>query len=242
MPSSKAHYDDLRRLTPVSWLASLKVTLTTPDSRPVPLPPPMILSRNVRTRGPAAKQPADRDTAVDMTSYRAALSFGSVPPGDYILKAQIAGLTSAFPFAVRTGSEAQFRDHYLRIHAGRTADYATFRRLQLERLDRDPARLDALYDLIDRALVNGSLAETTGYFDRAITAANLALQKATDPNSKAHIQNGIFDLRQVRSALPEYFSKRNVWTLTRDMKDGHYSIRDRASGTVVRDFKARRDR
>lgn len=242
LPSSKAHYDELRRLNASSWLEAVKLTLATADGRKTALPSPRIISSSARRRGPGAERAVDRDTSVDMSAYRAALGFGSIPPGDYVLTATVQGLNSTFPFAVRTGSEREFRDHYLRLKATRTSDYSSFRRLQLERRKANPARLDALYALIDRALVNGTLTETTSYFERAIAAANLDLQKTSDPVAMARIESGLAELRAVKSVLPEYFGKRDVWMMTRDVKDGHYSIRQRASGAVVRDFKGQKAR
>jgi hypothetical protein len=166
LPSTRAHYDDLRKLTDRNWLEAVSWSLVTTDGAEVALPTPAVLSTSARQRGPAAVRDGDRDTAVPMTTYRARVAFGSIPAGDYILRASVRGLSSSFRFVVRTGSEPGLQDHYLRLKALRTRDYAEFRRLQLERLERNPARLDALYDLIDRALVHGTLEETRSYFDR----------------------------------------------------------------------------
>lgn len=238
-PSSKAHDSELRNLQDKSWLDSVQWQLQAADGRPTELPSPVILAKSVRSRGPSAARPADRDTTVPMTTYHAGLAFGSIPPGDYVLQASIGGLSSRFPFVVRTGSEEGFTDHYLRLKAMRTRDYATFRRLQLTRLESNPARLDALYDLIDRALVQGTLAETNSYFDRAIAAAEAGVSSIAEPARKRNVQEGVAQLRAVQRTLPDYYQNRGRWVMARDTKDGHYSIRSRASGDVIRDFPLR---
>jgi hypothetical protein len=138
--------------------------------------------------------------------YRA-WRFGFVPAGDYVLRASVRGLASSFSFVVRTGAEPALRDHYLRLKAQRTRDYASFRRLQLERLERDPKRVDALYGLIDRALVEGSLAETQSYFDRVIAAAeaygNTVAAQADKANARERQKNSA---RLDLNAIPEQSS------------------------------------
>jgi len=239
LPSSRAHHAELKALRRDTWLEAVDWTLRTSDGRPVALLPPAVLSNKVRERGPVAPNPAERDTSVPMTTYRAFLGFGTIPPGDYVLEGSVAGLKARFSFVVRTGSETEFRDDYLRLKAKRARDYDTFRRLQLERLERDPARLDALYDLIDRALVSGTLTETSSYFERAITAAERGRTVTSDLALKRKIDDGVRQLRAVQRMLPEFYHKRGAWVITRDVNDGHYSLRDRGSGAVIRDFRAR---
>jgi hypothetical protein len=238
LPSTRAHHAELQKLTQEGWLDSLKWSLVTADGREIALPRPVTLTSSVRQRGPDAVNMADRDAAVPTTTYRARLSFGSVPADDYVLHASAAGLTSRFSFVVRTGNELYLRDHYLRLKAVRTRDYAEFRKLELERLERNPARIDALYDLIDRALVEGTVEETRSYFDRAIAAAENARRTSQEPTRTKQIDSGIRQLRAARTALPQYYANKASWSMSRDTKSGHYAIRDRRSGAVVRDFAA----
>lgn len=239
LPSSRAHQAELEALQEDTWLEAVDWHLKTADGRPIALPPPALLSNKVRLRGPAAVSAANRDTAVPMTTYHAVFGFGAISPGDYVLEGSVGGLKARFSFIVRTGSETEFRDDYLRLKAKRTRDYDAFRRLQLERLERNPARLDALYDLIDQALVRGTLAETLSYFERAITAAEGDRTATSDLALKKKIDDGVRQLRAVQRALPEFYQKRGSWVIARDVKDGHYSVRDRVSGAVIRDFAIR---
>lgn len=236
LPSTRAHHAELQKLNELTWLDAVAWSLTTTDGQQVALPHPAILSRTVRRRGPDAVREVDRDTVVPMTTYRARLAFGSIPPGDYVLKASVRGLTSSFPFVARTGDEPGLRDHYLRLKAMRTRDYATFRRLQLERLERNPAQTDALYNLIDRALVQGTLGETQSFFERAIAAVTEYRRTSDDPTRNKQIDARIRELRATRNALPQYFANRAAWTMARDTKSGHYVIRDRRNKAVIRDF------
>jgi len=239
LPSTRAHYAELRQLDERNWLDAVSWILTYADGREATLPHPVVLSKTVRQRGPDASREVDRDVSVPMSSYRARLAFGALSPGDYVLKASLRGLTSSFSLAVRTGDEPGLRDHYLRLKAMRTQDYAAFRSLQLQRFERNPARVDALYDLIDRALVQGTLLETRSYFERVIAAAEEAMLGIRDPDDRARARRGVAQLRAVRETLPEYYRNRSSWELSRNMKDGHYSIRDRRSGLVIRDFAER---
>lgn len=237
LPSTRAHYDDLRMLTGRDWFDALSWSLERSDGSEVDLPVAKVLSRSARQRGPAADRAADRDTAVPMTTYRARVDFGHVPVGDYTLSAAVRGLSSTFRFAVRTGSEPGLQDHYLRLKALRTRDYGEFRRLQLMRLRRNPTRLDALYDLIDRALVQGTLEECKAYFDRAIAAAEQRRQPISDPTVRAEADAAIGQLREVQRTLPEVFANRTGWVMARDTRDGHFSMRNRATGAVIREFR-----
>lgn len=236
LPSTRAHLDELRKLTDRTWLDAVAWSLFTADGAEVALPRPAVLTKVTRQRGPAAARPVDRDTSVPMTTYRARLGFGAIPSGDYVLQARVRGLSCNFTFVVRAGNEPGLRDHYLRLKAMRTRDYAEFRRLQLERLEHNPARVDALYDLIDRALVHGTLAETRSYFDRAIASAQRYRQSISNSNTIHKTDAVLRQLRDVQRTLPDYFANREKWTMTRDVRDGHYSIRNRATGAVIRDF------
>ena len=238
LPSTRTHYTELQKLTQEDWLDSLKWSLVTAEGREIALPRPVTLTSSTRRRGPDASSTADRDAAVPTTTYRARLSFGSVPAGDYVLQASAAGLTSRFPFVVRTGSEPNLRDHYLRLKALRTRDYAEFRKLELERLERNPARIAALYELIDRALLEGTAEETRSYFDRAIAAAEKARVANNEPKTAKQIDAGIRQLRAARGALSQYYANRATWTMSRDTKSGQYVIRDRRNKAVIRDFAA----
>jgi len=243
MRSTTEHYAELRKLASSSrWLDAVTWSLTRRDTaETVALAVPRALRAAQRERGPHAPVSTDRDTTVPMTSLTTRMDFGTLPVGDYRLTARAAGLASSFAFSVRTGSEPEVRDEYLRDKASKTHDYAEFRRLELERYERDPSRIDALLDLVDRSLQQGTPAEVRSDFDRAITAYE-ARRLSFTPDVAAKAAAYISDLRVARDALPEYFQRKAEWTMARDPYSGLYSIRWRATNNVVRVLRAASDK
>lgn len=239
MRSTTEHYRGLAQLARSNrWTDDLRWTLARNDTgATVSLPMPRILRSSRRVRGPEAPAPADRDTAVAMTSLFARFDFGSVPAGDYRMSVNAAGLTSTYLFSIRTGAEPGLRDAYLREKAAKTRDYAEFRRLELERFERDPSRLDAALELIDRSVVEGTPAEVTADFDRAITGYE-SRRSSFAPAERAKIDAFIADLRTARAAVPEILRHRQEWLVARDPYTSVYSIRSRATNQVLRVLKA----
>lgn len=135
-----------------------------------------------------------------------------------------AGLTSRYLFAVRTGTELELRDAYLREKATETRDYAEFRRLELERFGRDSSRLDAALELIDRSVVEGTLAEVTADFDRAI-AGYEARRGSFRAAEGVKVDAYIADLRTARAAVTDILQHRQEWTVARDTRASTASAR-----------------
>jgi len=239
MRSMTEHYAELSKLAAdARWIDRLRWSLTRRDTdAPAALAVPRIARTIRRERGPQAETSADRDTRVAMTTLAARFDFGVLPVGDYRLSVNAGGLTSSFDFSVRTGAEPEVRDDYLRDKASRTNDYAEFRRLELERYERDQSRVDALFDLVDRSLQQGTPAEASADFDRAITAYETRRQTFT-PDVAAKAAAYIRDLRVARAALPEYFQRKAEWTMARDPYSGVYSIRSRPTNDIVRILRA----
>jgi hypothetical protein len=239
MRSTAEHYRELVQLARSNrWTDDLRWTLARRDTNAaVSLPMPRILRSTRRLRGREAQAPADRDTAVEMTSLFARLDFGSLPAGDYRISVNAAGLTSTYLFTVRTGTEPELRDSYLREKAAKIRDYVEFRRLELERFERDPSRLDAALELIDRSVVEGTPAEVTADFDRAI-AGYESRRGSFAPAEGAKVDAYIADLRAARAALPEILQHRQDWLVARDPYTSIYSIRSRATNRVLRELKA----
>jgi len=94
--------DGLRALSGETWLRAVRWSLVTNDGRAVALPAPVVRNKRMSERGP---------------TYDARLEFGSLPPGEYVLAAELRGLHSEFPFIVATGQEPGFRDRYLWLRA-----------------------------------------------------------------------------------------------------------------------------
>jgi len=243
MRSTTEHYPELRKLAAnARWLDGITWTLSRRDTTAtVAMGVPRALRTARRERGPQAAASTDRDTTVPMTSLTARMDFGTLPVGEYRLTARAAGLSSSFDFGVRIGMEPEVRDAYLRDKASKTRDYDEFRRLELERYERDPSRIDALLDLIDRSLQQGTPAEVRADFDRAITAYEVRRPSFT-PDVAAKAAAYIRDLRVARDALPEYFQRKAEWTMARDPRSGVYAIRSRATNDVVRVLHATSDR
>jgi len=239
MRSTTEHYRGLAQFARSNrWADELRWTLARSDTNAtVSLPMPRILRSTRRVRGPEAPAAADRDTAVAMTSLFARFDFGSVPAGDYRMSVNAAGLTSTYLFSVRTGAEPGLRDAYLREKAAKARDYTQFRRLELERFERDPSRLDAALELIDRSVVEGSPAEVTADFDRAIAGYELR-RGSFAPAERAKIDAFVADLRTARAAVPEILRHREEWLVARDPYTSVYSIRSRATNQVLRVLKA----
>jgi hypothetical protein len=243
MQSTMQHYDELRRVASRShWLDTFTWTLVRRDTgAPVALGMPRVIQSARRQRGPDAESSADRDTVVAMTTLTARLDFGTIPAGDYRLAVGIAGLESSFAFSARTGAEPEVRDEYLKDKASTTRDYAEFRRLELERYERDPSRIDALLNLIDRSLQEGTPAEARADFDRAI-AAYEARRQSFEPKVATKVDAYVRDLRVARDAVPEYFQHKKEWSIARDPYTSIYSIRSRATSQVLRVLHVASDR
>lgn len=204
------------------WADDLRWTLARSDTNAtVSLPMPRIVRSTRRVRGPDA----------------ARFDFGSIPAGDYRMSVSAAGLTSTDLFSVRTGAEPGLRDAYLREKAAKTRDYSEFRRLELERFERDPSRLDAALELIDRSVIEGTPAEVTADFDRAI-AGYESRRGSFAPAERAKIGAFIADLRAARAAVPEILQHRGEWLVARDPYTSVYSVRSRATNQVLRVLKA----
>jgi hypothetical protein len=242
MRSTAEHYDELRKVASRSrWLDAFTWTLARRDAgAPVALGMPRVIQIVRRQRGPSAETPADRDTAVAMTTLTGRLDFGAIPAGDYRFTVRVAGLASSFDFSARTGAEPEVRDEYLRDKASKTSDYAEFRRIELERYERDPSRIDALLDLIDRSVQEGTLSETRADFDRTIAAYG-ARRQSFEPKVAAKVDAYVRDLRVARDALPEYFQHKTEWSISRDPYTSVYSIRSRATSQVLRVLHAASD-
>ena len=176
----------------------------------------------------------DRRTPVAVvTTLTARLDFGLLAVGDYRLTADAGGLTSSFEFSVRTGAEPELRSEYLRERAAATRDYRELRRLELERFAVNPSRLDALLNIIDRSLQEGSASEMRDDFDRAIHAYESrrpTFATETLPKIDAYIR----DLRVARDALPDYIRHRNEWSMVRDPCTSVYTIVGRGDRKVIR--------
>ena len=236
IPSTKRYHEELSALTPDSWLTAMRWSLLDADGRDVKLQRPVALRSTVRSRGPNAARASDRDTTVACTTYEARLDFGPLSPGDYTLVATVHGLRSAFPLSVRTGQERDVREKFLEVKASRATTYAEFRALQLERHRVNPSRLDPLFEVIDRALLESTIEDTKELFAVALAKMDERRQKAQEPEKARFFTQRVRELRETERALPEYFARRHEWQMVRDFARGSYVIKDRKAGTVVKDF------
>src|SRR5262249_51490968 len=159
--------------------------LTKNDGTRTPLVAKLVTGNVRRERGPRATSEADRDASVDCTTFKAALNFGALSPGDYVLDGNVDGVSSHFNFVVHTGNEPAWRDLYLRDKAARAKSYAEFRAIELQRLEANPDRLDVLMDLLDRALQAGTLEESRGYVQRAKETVKRREQSASAESRQA---------------------------------------------------------
>ncbi len=234
--SSSRFYDELRALTPDSWLQAVRWSLTDSEGRDVTLPAPVLLRSTVRERGPNAAQASDRDMTVPCTTYKARLDFGPLAPGDYTLSASVHDLRRTFPVSIRTGQESDVREKFLEVKASRASTYAEFRELQLERHHVNPSRLDPVLEVIDRALLESTLADTQELLALVISKMEQRLASANAPEKAAFFAQRLRELRDTERALPEYFGRRNDWKMIRDSVRGNYVIKNRKTDAVVKDF------
>lgn len=235
MPSTRRYYAALSSLASSErWADQLQWSLqSSGGNAPGVSVTPRTLSSTRRNHGPAAATAKDQDVRVPMTTLKGRFDFGTLEPGDYVLSVSAAGLRSSFPLSVRTGDEPDVRDAYLRFKAETARDFQEYRRLQLQRFRLDNKRLDALAQLIDRSLEDGTLAETREYFDQLL-AAYARRRPSADSNTAAVIDAYVRATETARDALPEYFSHRQEWKMVRDHSTGVYTVRSRQTNAVVR--------
>jgi hypothetical protein len=236
MPSSKLHYDDLRKLTQATWLDTLRWSLVNQNNHQVVLPKPALLRNSVRYRGPNAARAADRDRLVDFTTFEARLDFGRVPAGDYMLRASLDGLVCSFPVSARTGVEAEARDAYLERNAGRASTFGEFRDIQLERYRNDPTNPEPVFLALDRALSEGSIEDARKLLELGIKKIDELRAGEKDSKKVLFFEARLRELRRVEAVMPEYFGRRGEWRMSRDYAEGGYVIRDRRSRAIVKRF------
>ncbi len=245
LPSSREHRDALRALPAEGWWKKLDWQLVDAKTgRAVPSAQWRLVSSRAEMSGPST---GDTTRTVDVRSLVARFELSrALEPGDYRLVATIDGLASQpFLFAVRTGREPDVRDAYLATNAARTTDYATYRALQLERVKNNPTNAAAYLELADRAIEQGTLAETQQYLDGALGAMNRLLQQneASHPEwvkqQKAAWEPRATRIRALQRALPDVFEHRSEWRVTTDPATGDYVIRSRRDDRLVRSLATR---
>lgn len=234
MPSTRAHLDELQRLTEGTWLKALRWSVL--DARNA--------VRDVQPRLVKATRTERTDTTVPCVTYAADFDFSGLPPGDYTVQATIAGLESnRFPLAVRAGTESDVRDVYLREKAQRSRNWEEIKSLQLERVRLNPTKAGALLDLAHGALEFGTLAETRDYFERAAVTmeqniANWAKRNPEDAKKQApSVEYSVRQIRALQRVLPEYFANRAAWRVAIDSGTGRYVIRARRTNEVIREVR-----
>lgn len=245
LPSSGAQLSELRALPKDGWWKQLDWELVDLKTNREILATWAAVSTRSEERGPSS---GDKTKAVDIRSLigRFELS-GTIAPGEYKLTASIAGLRSQpFVFARRTGREDDVRDTYLAAKAARTRDFPAYRALQLARVKENPTNAVAYLELADRALEQGTLAETMQYFDGAITAMERLIGQFTRSHPAwAKEQRAAWEpraarIRALQRELPEYFAHRKDWRVATDPATGNYVIRSRRDDRLIREVPARR--
>jgi len=238
MPSTKKDYDALRAFASTPrWTDEFSWKCVRRDTRQGAIGvTPKVLRAIRRERGPNAPLPADRDTAVLTTTLSATFDIGLLPVGDYSLTVTAASLSSSFEFSVRGVLDPETRDEYLRDKGTKTREYAAFRKIQLERFERNPAALDALLDLLDRTLQEGTPEEMATDFDRVIAAYRVR-RGTFSPSAVSRVDSYIRDLETARNALPRYIAHREEWTMTRDTPTNAYAIRSRSTNQLLEELR-----
>jgi hypothetical protein len=240
LPSTAKHLEQLQRLSPKTWWQELTWSVRGASGNAQQVRP-KLLSMSVRRRGPNAPSEADRDTAVECTSYDATFDLGRLSPGDYIVQVAVGDLKSGqFPLAVRTGREPEVRDVYLQEKARETRTWNEFKAIELERLRLDPTKAAALLDLAERSLEFGTLEETKEYFERAATTMEQNIRSWAEKNpadarkQAPAVDHTVRQIRALQRELPEYFRNRQQWRVAIDGTTGKYQIVARDSNRVVR--------
>jgi len=236
LPSSKAHYSELSRLTQSTWLVANRWVLLDARGQSVALPMPALLRNNVRFRGPNAPRAADRDRTVDYTTYEASFDFGRLPAGDYTFRVSLGGLTSSFPISVRTGQEPDVRDTYLELKAQRASTFAEYRDIQMQRYRNDPTHIEPIFMALHRALIEGSIDDARSLLSLATEKIDERRRAAQDEKKRKFFTARLAELNRAQRALPDYFGHRGEWIMTRDIAAGGYVIKDRKSGALLERF------
>jgi hypothetical protein len=237
LPSTREHLSALRRLTDENWTSQLTFEITGDDA------PPRIavrtLASQARHMGPGSPEPAAK--TVPFTAYEGRFALPRLAPGTYTLHVRADGLEAAAPFIVASGREPAYRDAYLEAQAEHARSYAQFRELQLERVRLDPTKAGALLALGARALEDGTLEETSDYYNRAVTAMqqNVAAYAQVAPQWREEQEHQLtVDIRHIHALqqmLPTYFAQRSSLRVTTDPRTGAYQLVERSSGRVVRE-------
>lgn len=240
LPSTREHLDTLRALPGDAWFERLEWSLIDVRSdRPVEGGSWRLLQKTAEERGPSTGDPTK---AVDVRTLTARFAFDrALPPGDYGIGVRIGGIAShAFPFAVRTGEEAEVRDAWLAREASRAEDFGRYRAMQSQRVERDPRNWVAWLELAHRSLEEGTLEETQRYYDRAARAMELLVteNEAAYPEwarrERAEAALRTARIQGLQEALPEYFAHRSEWRIAIDAATGNYVIRSRREGRLIR--------
>lgn len=238
MPWTGEQLAELQRLDENSWWQQLQWTLRDASGKHRQIQP-RLLQSSVRRRGPAAARPEDRDTSVECSTFHGSFDLGRLTPGDYTIEVGVADLRAQHPLALRTGEEPEVRDVYLRKKAAATKDWLQFKALQLERIERDPKKADALLALAHGSVEHGTLAEAQGYFASAVATMeeNMREWATVNPTDATRQAPGVTDMvrriRALQRVLPEYFAHRRDWRVVQQPSGG-YVITTRDTNQVVR--------
>jgi len=159
------------------------------------------------------------------------------------LRVSRAGVGAEDSFAVRNGTETVYiRDKYLELRSQHASDYATYKRIQLERIGLLPGRADILLDLGRRAIESGTLDESNQYFDQAVSLMErnaTHFLKTAPPDRRAEVslrlENTVADIRALQKVLPHYFSNRDQLAIAeQDVKgEMRYVVKERKTGKIV---------
>ncbi len=162
-------------------------------------------------------------------SLHATYDLGTLSTGDYELEVRAGRSLTAINVAVRSGSEPETRDSYLRDKAETTHDYASFRKLELERLALDPTRTDAASILLQRSLNEGTETEIRTDIDRILKGVTRPIKPMKDPWLRS--------LLLAQTSVPDLIEHRPDWTMSFDSEAMAFVIYSRAQHAVIRTFR-----
>ncbi|GEM_PF-3140334 len=197
------------------WHDAVSLTLTSRRSKSA-LPKVFVREARLRSSPP-------------VISLQATYTFGMLAAGDYELQVRAGRSLRTLAVRVRSGSEPEWRDLYLRDKADKTNDYRTFRALELERFARDPTRTDAAHKLLDRSLNEGSEAEIRQDIDRVIKANGRPIKPVKQPY--------LHSLLLAQASVPELVAHRPDWMMYFDSSEMAFVIYSRSRHIVLRTFR-----
>ena len=194
------------------------------------------------TGGIIGGKPRDPDEVWRATT----VDLGQLPPGRYVIEAALGSLLDKQTILVSASDATpEIGWIYLRGKAQAATSWEEYQRIQLARVQLIPDRPWPFHELGHRATRDGTLAQATDYFERAVAVheANLRALAAAGKSDlrsrsdKSLHETALVNLWAIRSLLPELFARRGELELVEYLDDSfrnRWGLKDVRTGRIVR--------